>query len=807
MMPATRCSSLLVRLPGALVLSLLAAFALPPTARAERLRSAFDPRLHVRPPTMKAIDGGAAELLLDDDFTAAAARYRAQHGAVAQVAQAITLSGEVLLLQGDDQIVTFDGTGYGLQNDALPLAARRVIEDRGDHFQAITVWLTFEDRNSRAAAAYEVPVKNEVQGLGRLLPVKDSSDAYGSHGILRSMLNMKTVGLGAGDTMDSWRLSLETWGQESAHRWLVFLLFRDPRTGRASDAMLGRQCAHYSRYVDTQASVHDGFAWRDNGNGTFTWTEASQRYGDLDLYGMGLMAPDEVPPFFLIDDIPGYRYPTSCGLYSLVARMPDQTVSGSRVDITIDDVIAANGVRRVPTDERQDYWREAEVIILAPNETPASPRVQALAARINRARLFWEQWNLEASRERLVMCTQVTADCGDPRSDIAGLVFNAAQKAPASGPLSLEMKVSNTGERTATGIKASLEVTAPGLESRQDVKDVGSLERGAAKTVPFDLDLRAIECGTELTVKAATQSDFHYHRTRTSFLVGATDRHSDGFEIDSGWTTDPDGDDTQSGARWERGKPQATDLLGASVQPGAAHGGTGAWVTGLAPDVPTAPRASLVREGKATLVSPLYESEGLRDPRLRYWVSFAGVRGDPTGLGLEPSPQSRLLVQARAVDLTATGPVPGPWVDVDALENLITTDWVQRTALLPGEVTGKNQLQLRFVASDANPERGGVEAAIDDLEITSNLPACYLPAMVVKPPRGDGGSGCALAARPARASWPVMVIALCAASWLTFRRRLPRRAPPRPSVPAPGTASGDRCPGARPPSSCCRRTR
>src|SRR5438132_709259 len=90
------------------------------------------------------------------------------------------------------------------------------------------------------AEADEVPVKNEVDGLGNLR-VMDQSGLFGSNGVLRSVLNMKTVGLRSGETMESWRPSLETWGQESAHRWLVFLNFIDPRNGRLSDAMLGRQ--------------------------------------------------------------------------------------------------------------------------------------------------------------------------------------------------------------------------------------------------------------------------------------------------------------------------------------------------------------------------------------------------------------------------------------------------------------------------------------------------------------------------------------------------------------------------------------
>jgi hypothetical protein len=745
---ATR-SSPSVRLLAALP---LLAVALP--ARAERQRPAFDPRLHIRPPTMKAVGGGSAELVYDVDFEVAAARWRASHPGPVAADGAVTVSGEVVVVQGDDQIATFDGGGYGLNDDALAVVARRAIQAVGDNFQAITTWLTFDDRRSSAAEAYEMPVKNEVEGLGRL-PIRDASAAFGSQGVLRSMLNMKTVGLRAGDTKESWTGALETWGQESAHRWMVFMLFRDPRNGRISDWLLGRDCAHYSRYVDTQASVHDGLAWQDNGNGTFTWTEANKRYGDLDLYGMGLMAADEVPPFFLIDDIPGYKYPATCRDYGALVRYPERTVSGTRVDITIDDVIAANGERRVPSRERQDYWREAEVIVTAPNETAQSPRVVALAARINKARLYWEQWNREASRNRLVMCTQLSADCGDPRSDVAGVAFNTAGKAPGSGPLAVDVQITNPGGRQVSAAKATIQVTVGGQgDVRTDSKDVGTLDPGATRTVSFPLDLRSVPCGTQIAVKASTQSDYHFHRGSGSFLVGTSDRFSDGFEADSGWTIDPDGDDSTLGAQWERGRPEATSLFQSSVQPGAAHGGGDAWVTGLSA-AGTSTRSSLVREGKATLQSPLYDTDGLRDPLLRYWVSFAGVRTDGTGQSFEPSPQSSLVVQARSVDMSAAGAAtPGEWVDIDTIDNSVAPDWTQRTAALPRAVTGKNRLQLRFVATDANPEQGGVEAAIDDITITTNLPACYLPPA---PPAGaqSGGGGCTVGGR---ASPPLLVL-------------------------------------------------
>jgi MYXO-CTERM domain-containing protein len=746
----------MTKLRPAFVGILLSTFAAQ--AHAERLVSAYDPQIHLRPPTMKsAIDGQAAELVLDADFLAAAARYRAEHPEqmVLAAPDDVAALGEVIIVKGntDDLLIT-TGSGYGLQQTGIQSLTKKVIAAFGDSFQAITLWMTFDDQASMTAEAYEVPVKNEVEGLGNL-QVMDRSGLYGSNGVLRSVLNMKTVGLRAGETMESWRPSLETWGQESAHRWLVFFNFIDSRTQRISDALLGRQCSHYSRYVDTQGSVHDGFAWTDNGDGSFTWTDYSKRYGNLDLYGMGLMDADEVPPFFLIDGIDGYTYPPNCKGYQFSFRPPATTIRGTKLEIKIDDIIAANGDRRVSTGERQNYWREAEVILTSPVETVTSPRVQMLVARIEKARLFWEAWNREASRNRLVMCTKISADCGDPRSDVGKLTFNAAGKGPKSGPLDLDVEVVNDGGQAATGVKVSIVTTVGGAPAIMDSKMLGTLDAGARRTQTFPLDLKAVPCGTEITVKASTQSDFHFNRGADSFRVGAQDKFSDGFEGDSGWTVNPDGDDSAVGATWERGTPESSVILHEVVQPGGAHGGAGAWVTGLSATSTTA-RATLVREGKATLLSPLYDTKGLQDAMLRYWVSFAGARAGASGL--EPSAQSTLVVEARAADPSGT---PGPWTQVDSLSNAISPDWARRWVPLPAELLTRSRVQLRFVATDANPDQGGVEAAIDDLTITAMLPACSAP------PPDPKGCGCHLGGR-ASSGGGVLLLGL---AFLLRRRR------------------------------------
>ena len=735
----------------------------PPAAADPRFISAYDPELHVKPPTMIGRDGYSHELVLNRDFFERAARLRAENPVRHyQVRPEVFTVGEVLIVQGDDQLLNFDGVGFGLRQQALPLLAQRVIAKSGDNFQAMTVWTTFEDRASREAEAYELTIKNDVQGLGPSMILRDQSAAFGSNGVLRSMLNMKNVALTAGDSMQTWRRALTTWGQEIAHRWLAFFHFRDPRTGRSSDAMLGRGCSHYSRYLETQASVHDGLAWTDNGNGTFTWSEREARYSNLDLYGMGLLHPDEVPPWFMIDEVPGYRYPATCNEYQYTTAAPPRTVNGKRLDIFIEDVLAANGPRVPGADETQDYWREVQVILTASNETVQAPRVQALAERVNRARIFWEEWNKEATRNRLLICTQASGDCGDMRSDVSFLAFNAARQPPSSGPLLVEVDIANGGGRPTTGIKATFEVHSDGKELKKEVRDIPTLEPATARREHFNVDLRRVACGTVLDVKVSTQSSVHYSRRKTTELLGAEPRFTDGFEAESGWTVNPDGDDSVTTAQWERGAPERTELLRRQVQVGQAHGGQSAFVTGLGARS-AGGRAMVVSAGKATLQSPPYDAAGLRDPALRYWVSFTGVRGDPTGQTLETSEQSHMVVQARTLE--AAGNTGGAWVEIDRLANLITPGWVQRTVLLPKEVQGKPRLQLRFVAVDANPTSGAVEAAIDDVEVTSNNPVCY-----TNPPPGDdeGGCGCHLGSysRPSLAP-----LALLVAAAILYRRR------------------------------------
>jgi hypothetical protein len=268
---------------------------------------------------------------------------------------------------------------------------------------------------------------------------------------------------------------------------------------------------------------------------------------------------------------------------------------------------------------------------------------------------------------------------------------------------------------------------------------VGTLAPGETRTVTFALDLRAQPCGTAIALKTATQSDQHHSRIRQTMLAGTESLASDGFEAESGWLVDPDKTDTGAGAVWERGRPEWTEIeAGKGVQPEGAHAGMSAFVTGAAATNPG--HETFLHDGRSTLESPVFDASAWRDPQLRYWVSFSGMVADAAGT-VVPSPAAHLVVLGRRADgadagagVQADAGATGDWVEIDRLENVIQAAWSERIVKLPATLVG-GPVKLRFVAEDANPRSGGVEAAIDDVEIVSNLAACYEAA------HEDGG-GC-----------------------------------------------------------------
>jgi hypothetical protein len=245
------------------------------------------------------------------------------------------------------------GLTYDLLNDVVIAAVQ-------DHpgYDFVVVQHSPALPNAFDAAAFHLAYNNEeLRGTGR-------PTAVAPHIGTRSVLWMNHLDYweAYGDAETRW-----VFAHEVSHYWLAFP--RLPDAGHRTD-LLGRQTAHWSYFVDTPNSPIEGNAWIDNGDGTFTTDiEQEPRFGPLDLYMMGFIPPEQVPDFFYIDAPSETTKERASGpQHRLDGRLGPETVRGTRVDVSIGQIIAANGVRKPSISESPTSFRMLPVLVVGPNE-------------------------------------------------------------------------------------------------------------------------------------------------------------------------------------------------------------------------------------------------------------------------------------------------------------------------------------------------------------------------------------------------------------------------------------------------------
>ena len=197
-----------------------------------------------------------------------------------------------------------------------------------------------------------------------------------------------------GDVLDESWISLII-GQELGHAWLSFVRFLDD--GQPSTAMLGRALAHWSFYLHTGGSPVQGHDWTDNGDGTFTAKKLDVfKFSDLDLYLMGLLPPDEVAPWFLIEE------PTNCidsaqpnmecaPADAFQFKAESYTVSGTRRDLTIDDVIEFEGPRVPAFGDAPKDFDVSFIVLKRKGEVLCDDELELLEALVERSISMWNE--------------------------------------------------------------------------------------------------------------------------------------------------------------------------------------------------------------------------------------------------------------------------------------------------------------------------------------------------------------------------------------------------------------------------------
>ena len=268
---------------------------------------------------------------------------------------------------------------------------RKFYTTHPDNYDQLVIWT--DARLILDAFAFEQTVANEIRGIG--LPTFDASRDFGSAGRLRSMAVMDFLGKYPDDPQQRFlgeNNTVSVMGQEVGHRWLVFMDFRD-HTGVRSQALLGRDDAHWSFFFDSDASVMEGNDIEDLGGGSFRTVGAVNKYSLLDQYAMGLVPPNEVPTFFYVQN------PTNMSVTRTRESAPQVgvTFNGTRRDVRIEDIIAINGDRVPSSSSAPREHRQAFIYVTSAGRTADAAQVD----KLDRIRRAWEEFFLQATDNRM----------------------------------------------------------------------------------------------------------------------------------------------------------------------------------------------------------------------------------------------------------------------------------------------------------------------------------------------------------------------------------------------------------------------
>jgi hypothetical protein len=275
--------------------------------------------------------------------------------------------------------------------------ARKFYRSHPDNYDQLVIWTDATVIDN--AFAFESTVANEIRGIG--VEQFDASRDFGSGGRLRSFLMMDFVGKYPDDPLQKFlgeNNTVSVLGQETGHRWLAFLEFRN-QSGQPSQALLGRDKAHWSFFFDSDASVMEGNDIEDLGGGSFRTIAAVQRYSRLDQYAMGLIPESQVPSFFFVDsptNVAGSRTASSAPAVGV-------TFNGTRRDVLISDVTAVLGPRVPSSADSPRVHRQAFILVVGSGRSPDSGQI----SKLDRIRRAWEPFFLQATDGRMQAITSL----------------------------------------------------------------------------------------------------------------------------------------------------------------------------------------------------------------------------------------------------------------------------------------------------------------------------------------------------------------------------------------------------------------
>lgn len=245
--------------------------------------------------------------------------------------------------------------------------------------------------------AFYLSFSNEVEGVGwRHVRGEDSFDLAPAVA-LNGALFLNGLPAHQADPAEG----RYTFLHEIGHRWGVYARVEDEDTPWIH---LGRDCQHWSFFVDSGGSPLEGNVWVEEPPGIFTTDTglADVGYNDFDRYFMGLLPAEAVAPLSVITGAGAFHcaFPTMEGARNLAwlppafnEQGPPTTVEGTRRTITLDEIIAAEGPRIPDVSTSRRDWRMIFVLAGRPGEITTSMIAEADALR--------RQWTADFEAETM----------------------------------------------------------------------------------------------------------------------------------------------------------------------------------------------------------------------------------------------------------------------------------------------------------------------------------------------------------------------------------------------------------------------
>ena len=312
--------------------------------------------------------------------------FREARGAIAGGGFGDVDIGEIAVLVDDGTLV------QGGTTDSSNIIAR-FYESHGDEYDELFIHVasTFAgDIDPEAGFAFFSLAAGFVGGINRF-----QGNPLEADGLTRftGFCNMNDLPEYPADPTDDFFAGIASYveicGQEFEHAWGAFV---QPAAGTGAD-ILGRSNAHWSFFLHhpgpNNASPMEGNIWVNNGDGSFTTVESFTGFAEIDEYVMGVRAPADMQPFWVIDFPGGKPFNDSA--------FPDPGVTvadGVQLDLTIQDVIDNHGPRGPDTTTSQKVFKVGYIMVIPNGSTPDPGDLGKLDA----FRLAWESYfNTETS--------------------------------------------------------------------------------------------------------------------------------------------------------------------------------------------------------------------------------------------------------------------------------------------------------------------------------------------------------------------------------------------------------------------------